>query len=278
MKKIFPLLLIFTSVLNTQAQSVNFHSYDAKTIQGDTIHLSQYYGKKVMVVNTASYCGYTPQFEDLQQLYSAYQSHNFEIIGFPCNDFNGQDPNGDSAILQFCTANYHVSFQMMSKIEIITGDTSPIYKWLQRADLNGVANAHVAWNFNKFLIDEAGNWIRHYTSTTLPSDTAIVNWILSPSAISGVKENENSDWIKITSGNKVSTNLELNITANLGNKITLQLLSSAGQLVGNIFENIPQGSGTQSITYPVQDLPSGIYLLKAFNGSDVQTLRVSIIR
>ncbi|MFN8321833.1 MAG: hypothetical protein U0T74_04170 [Chitinophagales bacterium] len=278
MKKVFLLSLVFISVLTTHGQSVNFHSYDAKTIHGDTIHLSQYYGKKVMVVNTASYCGYTPQFEDLQQLYSAYQSHNFEIIGFPCNDFNGQDPNGDSAILQFCTANYHVSFQMMSKIEIITGDTSPVYKWLQRADLNGVADAHVAWNFNKFLIDEAGNWIRHYTSTTLPSDTAIINWILSPSIISRVQETGKSDWIKITSGNTVSTNLELNITANLDSKITLQLFSSTGQLVGNIFDNLPSGSGNQRVTYPVENLPSGIYLLKAFNGYVTQTLRVSIVR
>ncbi len=276
MKKLFTLLFAFGLLANTHAQAPTFHSYDAVTILGDTISLSQYYGKKVMVVNTASYCGFTPQFEDLQQLYSAYRSQNFEVIGFPCNDFNGQDPNGDSAILQFCTGNYHVSFQMMSKVEIVTGDTAPVYKWLQRADLNGVANKQVAWNFNKFLIDEAGHWVRHFGSNTLPGDTAIVNWILTPSVVSGIAKNEQEKWMKLTSGNVVSSNLELKVSASNGNNMNIELFSATGQLIGQVFNG--KTLDAQTISYPVQDLPAGIYLLKATRGSAAQTERISVVR
>ncbi len=276
MKKLFTLLFAVGLVSNIQAQALNFHSYDAITILGDTISLSQYYGKKVMVVNTASFCGYTPQFEDLENLYLQYNQNNFEILGFPCNDFSNQDPHGDSTILDFCTSNYNVTFQMMSKVKVITGDTAPVYKWLQRADLNGVANAHVAWNFNKFLIDEAGNWVRHFTSTTLPGDTAIVNWILSPSVVSGIQENETTKWMKVTSGNVVSSNLELNLSAGEGNSLNIQLLSATGQLMGDVFSG--KLSGAQNISYQIQHLPAGIYLLKATKGSVSQTERISVVR
>ena len=169
--------LILLSVLSfcvfTSSAQLTFHDYSAATIDHDTISMSQYYGKKVMVVNTASYCGYTYQFAALEQLYLDYKQYGFEIIGFPCNDFANQDPHSDSTINSFCTSTYNVTFQMMSKIATISADTAPVYKWLQRADLNGVSNAHVAWNFNKFLIDEAGHWVRHYTQTTEPNDSEI---------------------------------------------------------------------------------------------------------
>lgn len=190
MKQRLLLLLALTmAASNLFAQSPNFHSYSAATIEGDTISMGQFYGKKILVVNTASYCGFTPQFADLEQLYTQYSQYNFLILGFPCNDFNNQDPHADSTIADFCHSNYNVTFQMMSKVHTVSGDTSAIYKWLQRADLNGVQNATVTWNFNKFLIDEAGNWVRHFESATNPLDTAITNWILSPSVLpSGIAE------------------------------------------------------------------------------------------
>ena len=180
MKKLITLLFLIVncqlSIINCAAQGVtNFHSLSAvavnvhTTIVGvdttttyteDTISFSQFYGKKVMVVNTASFCQFTPEFTQLEQLYTQYHQYNFEILGFPCNDFNSQDPHNDSTIIHFCTTGYGVTFQMMSKIFCVTGDTSPVYKWLQRANLNGVSDAHVGWNFNKFLIDEAGHWVR----------------------------------------------------------------------------------------------------------------------
>lgn len=183
------LLTLFTLLLNTGlfAQST-LHDYTVVNIEGDTISLSQYYGKKVMVVNTASYCAFTHQYTDLQQLYTDYQQYNFVILGFPCNNFSNQEPGADSTIADFCDS-YNVTFPMMSKIDIVSGDTADVYKWLQLGSLNGVQNASVSWNFNKFLIDEAGHWVAHHLSTVDPQDTAITNWILSPSVLpSGVNE------------------------------------------------------------------------------------------
>lgn len=276
MKNIITLLIACSMATIVSAQAFTFHSYEAKTILGDTINLSQYYGKKVMVVNTASFCGFTPQFEDLENLYLQYNAYNFEIIGFPCNDFSNQDPHSDSVILDFCTDNYNVTFQMMSKVEVVTGDTAPVYKWLQRGDLNGVSNAQVAWNFNKFLIDEAGHWVRHFGSATLPGDTAITNWILSPSVISGIAKNEKADLMKITSGNMVSSNLDLYVSGGDSKNMIIQLFSYTGQLMGEVFNGTL--SGTQLISYSVQDLPAGMYLLKASSGAASQTERIAIVK
>jgi glutathione peroxidase len=171
------ILALAAVILMAAEQPSSLHQFSAVTITGDTLSLSQYAGKKLMIVNTASYCGYTPQFADLQKLYEDYRGYGFEIIGFPCNDFGKQDPHSDSAILDFCTANYGVTFPMMSKVSIVKGDTVDIYKWLQRADLNGVSDAEVKWNFNKFLIDEEGRWVAHYPSKTKPADKAITDWI-----------------------------------------------------------------------------------------------------
>ena len=210
MKKIFTLLTFFClAMVGFSQTTLTFHNYSSESIIGDTIHFSQYYGKKVMVVNTASYCVYTPQYTDLETLYNQYQQYNFEIIGFPCNDFAQQDPHNDSTINQFCT-DYGVTFQMMSKIATISQDTAPVYKWLQRAALNGVSDAHVAWNFNKFLIDEAGHWVRHCLSTVNPMDTSITNWIMTPSVVSGISKNDWTDnLIELKSPNPVSSSIDL---------------------------------------------------------------------
>jgi len=169
--------LIAFGFVGKAQQLMNFHDFTGVTIQGDAISFSQYFGKKILVVNTASFCGYTYQYEDLQSLYQLYGGENFEIIGFPCNNFGNQEPGSDSTIIEFCTNNYGVTFQMMERIDIQTGDTAEVFKWLQRGELNGVEDAQITWNFHKFLIDANGKWVRHFASTTNPKDTAITNWI-----------------------------------------------------------------------------------------------------
>lgn len=155
----------------------NFHSFSAETIDGETIELSKYAGKKVLVVNTASKCGYTPQYEELQSLYEKYGGENFEIIGFPANDFLKQEPGSDEEIKSFCQKNYGVTFQMMSKITVKGKDINPIYAWLTSKEENGILDAPVKWNFQKFLIDEKGNLVTSYAPGVSPLGGDIEEWI-----------------------------------------------------------------------------------------------------
>lgn len=185
--KITTILIFLTLFCFSQVPSI--HTYTVKTIKGSTISMSKFYGKKVLIINTASFCGYTPQFAGLELLYKNFKQYDFEIVGFPCNDFGAQEPYNDSTISAFCTNNYGVTFSMMSKISITASDTSPVYKWLQRASLNGKQNAAVNWNFNKFLINESGEWVRYLPSTVDPTDTSIVNWIAKPSSLTGLSHN-----------------------------------------------------------------------------------------
>ncbi len=153
-----------------------FHEFAVKDINGDSFDFASLKGKRVLIVNTASKCGYTPQYEDLQKLYEMYGGSNFEIIGFPCNQFMGQEPGSNAEIKEFCQKNYGVSFPMMDKIDVKGDDQAPIYTWLCERDWNGVDDARVSWNFNKFLVDENGNWVAHYGSRTNPMDEEIVNF------------------------------------------------------------------------------------------------------
>ena len=261
--KIFTLIVFSFLTLSLKAQStLTFHDYSAVTITGDTINMSQYWGKKLLIVNTASFCAYTPQFADLENLYNQYHQYNFEIIGFPCNDFGSQDPHDDSTINQFCTGTYGVTFQMMSKIAIIAGDTSPIYKWLQRADLNGVSDAHVAWNFNKFCIDEAGHWVAHYLSPVLPTDTAITNWIMSPSVIASTKiVSPVENVIQLTSPNPTNSTIDFNVANMNGSKISINLFSAEGKLIATIYSGSDRN--LQHISYNACDLSAGLYFINA---------------
>ena len=276
MKKLFVLFAFCVIALCSSAQT--FHSFSDTAITGDSvISMSKFYGKKVMVVNTASYCAYTPQFTQLEQLYTQYKQYGFEIIGFPCNDFGSQDPNDDSTIYQFCTGNYNVTFQMMSKIHTVTGDTAPVYKWLQRKNLNGVQNAAVSWNFNKFLIDEAGHWVKHYASPTSPLDTAITNWIKSPSVTAGVFPVQNLDeMVEIKSANPTYAEMEFTIKTLSPQYLNMNIYSMDGQIVGEIYNGIV--SSTQDISYSVLSLPAGIYFLKIENGAARKTLRYAVIK
>ncbi|MDR2835518.1 MAG: glutathione peroxidase [Bacteroidales bacterium] len=160
-------------------QQKKFHDFTVKTINGESFPLSQLKGKKVMVVNVASKCGLTPQYKQLQELYSKYSENNFVIIGFPANNFGKQEPGTNGEIKEFCTNNYGVTFPMMDKISVKDDDIAPIYKWLTSKNENGKEDVEVIWNFQKFLIDENGNWIKSIDPRTLPDSEEIIKWIES---------------------------------------------------------------------------------------------------
>ncbi len=174
MKQLLILTLTAISMAFTTSGTKNLHEFKSKTLDGKDFNFADLKGKKVLIVNTASECGYTPQYKDLEALYKKYSSKNFVVIGFPCNDFGGQEPGTSADIKSFCTKNYGVTFQMMEKVSIAK---SPIYKWLTTKSENGVLDATVKWNFNKFLIDEKGNLVKYLASSVKPTDPEITNWI-----------------------------------------------------------------------------------------------------
>lgn len=177
MKRI--ILVITIALISTAAfsQSKSFYDFKVQTIDGESFDLSTLKGKKVLVVNTASKCGFTPQYEDLQKLYEKYKSQNFMIIGFPANNFMNQEPGSNQEIMQFCSENYGVSFPMMSKISVKGDDIHPLYSWLTEKELNGVMDSKVKWNFQKYMIDEKGNLADVAYSKTNPLDDQITSWI-----------------------------------------------------------------------------------------------------
>jgi len=154
-----------------------FHDFTVKDIDGNQVALSKFKGKKVLVVNVASKCGYTPQYEGLQELYTIHGDEDFVIIGFPANNFLWQEPGTNEDIKQFCTNKYNVSFPMMSKISVKGSDQSEVYSWLTKKDENGVSDAKVSWNFQKFLIGENGEWLAYFPPKIEPMSEEIVNWL-----------------------------------------------------------------------------------------------------
>lgn len=160
-----------------QAQQKSFYDFTVQTIDGKELPLSSFKGKKVLVVNVASKCGFTSQYAKLQELYSMYGKDDFVIIGFPANNFLHQEPGSNEEIKEFCTLNYGVTFPMMAKISVKGKDMAPLYKWLTQKSENGVQDAKVGWNFHKFLIDENGKWVASYGSSTDPLSKEIVEWI-----------------------------------------------------------------------------------------------------
>jgi glutathione peroxidase len=155
----------------------SFYEFKATTLDGQPFDLSSLKGKKVLVVNTASKCGNTPQYAQLEELYKKYGGDKFTIIGFPANNFLYQEPGTNEQIKEFCTKNYGVTFPMMSKISVKGKNQDPIYKWLTNKDENGVMDAPVKWNFQKFMIDEKGNLVGMVAPGTSPMTDKIVNWI-----------------------------------------------------------------------------------------------------
>ncbi|MEL7121609.1 MAG: glutathione peroxidase [Bacteroidota bacterium] len=151
------------------------HQFKIKQLEGnDLIDFADYRGKKILVVNVASECGFTPQYQQLQELYSTFQD-KLVVIGVPSNDFGGQEPGSDKEIKEFCELRYGVSFPLASKQTIKGSDITPLYKWLTQKELNGLDDFELSWNFNKFLIDESGNIIDFYSSSVSPFDDKIIS-------------------------------------------------------------------------------------------------------
>jgi len=159
------------------AQNKSFYDFTVKDIDGKDFPLSQLKGKKVMVVNTASKCGFTPQYEILEKVYLDYKDKNFVIIGFPANNFLRQEPGSNSEIKQFCTEKYSVTFPMMEKISVKGNDIHPLYVWLTSKSQNGVMDNDVKWNFQKYLIDENGKLVDVAYSREKPDSERIIKWI-----------------------------------------------------------------------------------------------------
>jgi glutathione peroxidase len=173
----FLLAFILVSVIMFAQPTKTFHDFTVETLEGEKFDLSSLKGKKVLVVNTASKCGLTPQYEDLQKLYATYGGEKFTIIGFPANNFLKQEPGSNGEIREFCTENYGVTFPMMSKISVKGDDMHPVYKWLTQKSENGVMDSEVKWNFQKYLVDENGKLVDMIPPKEKPDSEKILNWI-----------------------------------------------------------------------------------------------------
>ena len=188
MKKIFATILIltgcgFNSISSRPENTVTplngpgFYNFTMKSITGEEISFERFKGKKVLVVNVASRCGYTPQYEDLQKLHEQF-GDKVTILGFPANNFMGQEPGTNEEIANFCKTNYGVTFQMFEKISVKGNDMAPLYHWLSTKELNGWNDKSPKWNFCKYLINEEGELIKYYTSGVNPMSDEILQAIL----------------------------------------------------------------------------------------------------
>ena len=144
-----------------------FYDYKVKSISGEEVSMSEYKGKVVLIVNTASKCGFTKQYEGLEELYEKYKDQGFVILGFPCNQFGAQEPGGNEEIKNFCTSTLSVTFPMMSKIDVNGDDADPLYKFLKK-EKGGILGDDIKWNFTKFLIDREGNVVDRFASQKTP--------------------------------------------------------------------------------------------------------------
>ena len=177
-KTLITLLSIMTITLNSQTSVDNsIHQFKVVDIYGNIFDFSQLKGKKVMIVNTASKCGLTYQYEALQKLYSQYKDLNFVIVGFPSNDFLWQEPGSNDEIIDFCEQNYGVTFPMMSKITVKGTKKHPIYQFLTQKSKNNYKDSRVTWNFQKYLVNKQGRVEKIISPRTRPDSEEIVSWI-----------------------------------------------------------------------------------------------------
>ncbi len=160
-----------------KAMKENIYQFKVEDIEGTSFDFSSLKGKKIMVVNTASKCGLTPQYKDLETLYNKYKDNNFVIVGFPANNFGSQEPGTNEEIATFCERNYGVTFPMMSKISVKGSDMHPVYKFLTEKSKNGLEDSQVEWNFQKYLINENGELENVISPRVLPTDASVVDWI-----------------------------------------------------------------------------------------------------
>jgi glutathione peroxidase len=170
------LLMLFS--VSAFSQTSGFYDFKVKTLEGGTFDFSSLKGKKVMIINTASKCGNTPQYKDLEEVYEKYRD-NFVIIGFPANNFGSQEPGTAAEIRKFCTENYGVTFPLMEKISVKGNDMAPVYKWLTSKANNGVMDSEVKWNFQKYLIDENGKLVSVLDPKEKITSDKVIAWISS---------------------------------------------------------------------------------------------------
>lgn len=178
-KKEQPVTPIKTTIEEEIPVLKTIYDFKVTDIENNEFDFSSLKGKKIMIVNTASECGLTPQYEQLQQVYEQYKDQNFTIIGFPANNFLSQEPGDNTEIATFCKKNYGVTFPMMSKISVKGNDMHPIYQYLTQKDQNGLEDSKVQWNFQKYLIDTNGKLVKVIQPKTLPNDPSIISWIES---------------------------------------------------------------------------------------------------
>lgn len=163
---------------NQEIMNVNGSIYDISinSITGEPINLTDFKGKKILIVNTASECGFTKQYADLEKLYETYKD-KLVVIGVPCNQFGGQEPGTLTEIQSFCEVNYGVTFLLTEKVDVKGENQHALYKWLTDKELNGVKSSSVKWNFQKYLIDENGNYIDYFFSMTKPLSSKITKYV-----------------------------------------------------------------------------------------------------
>jgi glutathione peroxidase len=176
MKYFLSLAVIAAISAFTLPAANSIHAFKIKSIEGKEIDFAKYKGKKILVVNTASKCGYTPQYEALQKVYEQYKD-KLVIVGFPCNQFGGQEPGTADEIQTFCKKNYGVTFPLTEKIDVKGDNINPIYKWLCTKSENGVLDATITWNFNKFLLDENGKLLAYFPSKVTPDSEEILKFL-----------------------------------------------------------------------------------------------------
>ena len=169
------LTILLCLILSTISLAQNFHDITIESITGEELSMSEFKGKYILVVNVASRCGYTKQYADLEKLYQLYD--NLVILGVPCNQFANQEPLNEEEILQFCSSKYNVTFPITSKVNVKGKDKHPLYQWLTEKDKNKVDDIRISWNFNKFLVDPKGKFIKHFGSSVKPLNKEISSLI-----------------------------------------------------------------------------------------------------
>ncbi len=162
------------AVVQTTNTAKSIYDFKVEGLDGKTIDFASFKGKKILIVNTASECGFTKQYEGLQELYEKHKD-KLVIVGFPANNFGGQEPGSNTQIKEFCKKNYGVTFPMAAKISVKGGDMAPIYQWLCNKSQNGVLDAEISWNFNKFLLDENGHLVTKFESKVTPMSDELVS-------------------------------------------------------------------------------------------------------
>jgi glutathione peroxidase len=256
---------------DNSAPGKNIYDFRIKSLDGGTIDFSQFKGKKILIVNTASKCGFTPQYAALEKLYEQYKD-KLVIVGFPSADFGDQEYHNDTDIHSFCQKNYGVTFPLTTRVDVKGDNTTPVYKYLCNKTENGVLDATISWNFNKFLIDEAGNWVRWFPSQVLPNDTAIVNWILKPNIYTGISANTLP--LQFTCTNPVNERLSFNLNNNIPQNISIKLFSISGDEVGTIYNG--NAGEFLPVDYNVAGLSSGVYLMQIQSAATRQIMKVVV--